>query len=183
MQRRAAFTLMELIVVLSILAALTGVLAPVFSSTISDAKEESSKRTLIAAREALMLYWLDIKHVSLDGGTVGTDANRLSIDWLFANPVDDALTFDFSPLTQIGWRGPYLAESTGDQVAAGERYLIDGWNNTVVIQDVDYTATPRDVRIVSGGPDGTIDIPTATATSALTDSDVGDDIYVAITLQ
>ena len=184
MRSRTALSLIELIVVISVLAAISGILIPVFTGTIHTANEVATKRTLVEVRDTVANYWSDMKHVTLDGvTTVATDADRLNIDWLFANPVTGDTTFDFDFNTQIGWRGPYLAESTGDLVAAGSPYLIDAWNNEIEIQDVDSTATLRDVRIVSGGPDGTIDIPTATATSALTANDIGDDIYVAFSLR
>jgi type II secretory pathway pseudopilin PulG len=184
MRARTAVSLIELIVVLSILAAFSCLLIPCFSGTIEDANEVATKKSLVEIRDALIAYWLDIKHVTLDGmTTVAANSDRLHIDWLFANPVtgDQAFDFDFNSL--IGWRGPYLAESTGSLIVAGSPFVIDAWNNEIKIHDVDPSASQRDVRIVSGGPDGTITIPTATATSALTTNEIGDDIYVALQLR
>ena len=184
MRSRAAVSLIELIVVLSVLAGLSTLLIPLFSNTLYDSREIATERTLVQVRDAVLHYWTDVKHVSLDGvTTVGTDADRLSIDWLFVNPVTDDSTFGFDANTLIGWRGPYLLETLGAITIAGAPVVIDAWKNAVVIQDVDPNAAVRDVRIVSGGPDGTISIPVATATDALTASDIGDDIYVALQLR
>jgi len=184
MRSRAAVTLIELIVVLSVLAGLSTLLIPLFSNVLSDANTVTTERSVGQVRDAVLDYWLDLKHVTLDGvGTVATDADRLNIDWLFANPVTGDSTFGFDVNTKIGWRGPYLAEALGSITISGSSVVIDAWKNEITIQDVDSTATVRDVRIVSGGPDGTIDIPGATATSALTSADVGDDFYVALQLR
>ncbi|MCA9216156.1 MAG: hypothetical protein KDB27_23975 [Planctomycetales bacterium] len=184
MRYRAAVSLIELLVVISLLAALATLLVPMFSTVIHDANQVATKRSLAEVRDSVIDYWNDTKHVTLDGiTTVATEANRFDTDWLFANPVTGDSTVDFDINTRIGWRGPYLVESTGNVVTAGSPYVIDAWNGEIEIQDVDSAAALRDVRIVSGGPDGTIDIPAATATSSLTAADVGDDIYVAIQLR
>lgn len=184
MRSRAAVSLIELIVVLSVLAGLSTLLIPLFSNTLYDSREIATERTLVQVRDATLDYWSDIKHVALDGvTTVGTDADRLNVDWLFANPVTGDSSFGFDANTLIGWRGPYLAEALGAITIAGSPVVIDAWKNAVVMQDVDPNAAARDVRIVSGGPDGTITIPVATATDALTTSEVGDDIYVALQLR
>jgi len=184
MHSRSALTLMELVVVLAVLAAVSGLLAPLFTGTIQHANEVATTRSLIQIRDALGDYWNDTKHVALDGiTTVATEANRLNIDWLFKNPVTGDATVDFFPATQIGWRGPYLIGSTGDLSVSGSPYMIDAWNQAIKIQDVDPNASLRDVRIVSGGPNRVIGIPAAMATITLTTADQGDDIYVALTLR
>lgn len=181
MRSTTGLTLVELVVVLSVLAALSGLLIPLFTGTLQDANEVSTERSLVQIRDAAMQYWLDTKHITLDGvTTVATEANRFDIDWLFASPVTGDTTWGFSANTRIGWRGPYISGSTGDIAVSSSPFLIDAWNNEIRIQDVDSTAALRDLRIVSGGPDGVIAIPASTATSALTSADVGDDIYVSL---
>ena len=93
---------------------------------------------------------------------------------------DQARTFN--PSSRVGWRGPYVTTSTGDLVATGYPHLIDAWAHEIVVQDVDPSSRPRDVRIVSPGSNGVVDIPDATPTTSLTATDVGDDVYVAFTL-
>ena len=184
MRSRAAYTLIELVVVLSVLAAVSGLLVPLFVGTIHDANRVATERSLVQIRDALVAYWIDTKHITLDGiSTVATDSNRMDTDWLFANPVTGDTTYDFNINTLIGWRGPYIFESSGDPALSGSPFLTDAWNNEIVVQDVDPSASLRDVRIVSGGPDGTIAISASMATSALTATDVGDDVYVALQLR
>lgn len=184
MRSFSALTLIEMVVVLAIMTAVSGVLVPLFSGTIENANQVATQRSLVQVGQATSDYWRDTKHVTLDGITsVATESNRFAIDWLFANPVTGDTDFDFEPHSRIGWRGPYLSASTGDPVAAGSPFLIDAWNQTLVIQDVDSASTPRDVRVVSPGPDGIVSIPDSKSTAALTTLDVGDDLYVALILQ
>jgi type II secretory pathway pseudopilin PulG len=184
MNRRTAFTLVELVVVLSILVAMAGILTPLLSGTVDRANQTVTIRSLTVVRDALQEYWNDTKFIELDGiTTVGTEADRFSVIWLFRNPVTDDRAFDFDTATQIGWRGPYLSTSTGDHVALGNPALIDAWNQLLTIQDVDPLSTVRDLRIVSAGPNRMIDMPASTPTAGLTSTDVGDDLYVALTLR
>ncbi|WP_143549267.1 type II secretion system protein [Rhodopirellula bahusiensis] len=183
MRLRSAFTLIELIVVLCILVAISGILIPVYSGTIQNANQVVTISSLNQIGDAMGDYWRDTKFVTLDGiTTTATESDRFDIDWLFANPVTGDGTIDFSFHSKIGWRGPYLWTSTGDQVSAGAPYMVDAWSHSILVQDVLPTAVPRDLRIVSAGPDGVVTIPPSTATAALTSTDVGDDLYVALTL-
>ncbi len=184
MLARPAFTLVEMIVVLMILAAVSGVLAPLLSQSVHDANRVSTQTSLTAVRDAILKYWSDTKHLPMDGlTTVATEANRLHIDWLFSNPSTGDQTQDFDPNSQIGWRGRYLNHSTGDEISAGRWFVVDAWNTELTIQDVAPGSSPRDVRIVSAGPNGTVDTPGATATSSLTSADIGDDLYVVLSLR
>ncbi len=181
---RKALTLIELIVVLTIIAALSGILVPLFAGTIQSANHVATERTLIGIREGLAEYWRDTKLISLDGIiTVADESNRLHIDWLYNNPVTGDNTQDFDKNSLVGWRGPYLSNATGDPQSPNYPYLVDAWNQLVEIQDISPGSSLRDVRIVSGGPNKVIDIPLAVATGSLTETDIGDDIYVALTLQ
>ncbi len=183
MRTRKGHTLVELVVVLSVLAALAGMLVPLFTGTIQNAQQVTTEHSLVSVRDAVREYWRDTKHVTLNGITsVAIETNRLDISWLFANPVTGDATEDFSPNTLMGWRGPYLVSSTGGNVPVLSPSLIDAWNNQIAIQDVDPSASLRDVRIVSGGPDGSVNIPPSTATSDLTSTDIGDDVYVTLAL-
>ncbi len=76
-----------------------------------------------------------------------------------------------------------MSVSTADAISAGGPNLVDGWNQTLVVQYVNPNASLKDVRIVSAGANGIVDIPAATATSALTNNSIGDDLYVALSLR
>jgi prepilin-type N-terminal cleavage/methylation domain-containing protein len=184
MKTRTAFTLIELIIVLSILVALSGIVLPLCSENLTVAKETVTRSTLAEARQAMLQYWHDTKLIDLNGVTTfATEAQRFSLSWLFFNPVTNNSTVQFDPNARSGWHGPYLATSTADSAALGGPNLIDGWNQTLVVQYVNAGSSLKDVRIVSPGPNGAVDIPSNTATSALTTNSIGDDLYVALMLR
>lgn len=184
MKSRNAFTLVELIVVLSILIALSGIVLPLCSQNLASANEAATRSTLAETRNAVLQYWHDTKFIELNGvTTVATESQRFSLSWLFKNPVTNNSTVQFDRNTRSGWNGPYMATSTADSVALGGPNLIDGWNQTLIVQYVNPNDSLKDVRIVSAGPNGAIDIPSNTATSALTTNSIGDDIYVALVLR
>lgn len=183
MKSRNALTLIELIVVLSILAALSGVVLPLCSENLTTANETATRTTLTEARTAILQYWHDTKFVKLDGvTTVATEAQRFNLTWLFANPVTNTNAIQFDPNLRSGWNGPYLATATLDSLAGGPG-LIDAWNQPLTVQYVNPADAIKDVRIVSAGRNGTVEIPAGTATTALTMNSIGDDLYVALTLR
>lgn len=138
---RSALTLIELVVVLTILVALAGLVVPQLVATSENARITATRSTLTAVRDAMMRYWLDTKYLALNGpsgtpataaantaGTSSLDANatvnRFQVRWLFENPENapsvsgDELVVTYNPDTQLGWNGPYLEEETGE-------YLVD----------------------------------------------------------
>ncbi len=184
MQTRTGMTLAELVIALAILCGLSSIVVPMLSQTMHSAREDATLSTLHATQRSVAQYWSDTKLVVLDGlVTVADESNRFHIDWLFHNPVSDDTTIDFDPITKIGWHGPYVVGSTADVVLAGNSALIDGWANLIELQDINPSASLRDVRVVSAGPNGVIDIPAGIATDTLTATDVGDDLYVALKLR
>ena len=184
MRTRTAFTLTELIIVLSILVALSGIVVPLCSENLAVAKETVTRSTLAQAREGMLQYWHDTKFIELNGlTTVASESQRFSLTWLFLNPVTNNTTVQFDPNSRSGWNGPYMSTATADAIAVGGPNLVDGWNQSLLVQYVDPNAVLKDVRIVSPGPNGAIDIPSNTATSALTTNSIGDDVYVALMLR
>ncbi len=180
---RYALTLAELVVVLFILVALAGLAAPLCSGQMSMAAQSTTQATLAQARDALEQYWRDTKHLTLDGvGSVATEQQRFNIEWLLANPVNGDRTISFDRNTLSGWNGPYLLAATTAPDAVVDS-LIDGWNRSLVVQYVNPGNTLRDVRIVSAGPDGIIDISAVAATSTLNSGNIGDDLYVSLLLR
>jgi len=183
MTLRKAFTIIELIVVLCVVAALAGLTLPILSGTHSIAATATTQSTLREVGNATSQYWSDCKYLKLDGtNTIATEATRFQIRWLFRNPQTDTTINSFNINSSIGWNGTYLMSPTGSPLLFGDVAMIDAWNNAVTIQDPSPTASPRDVRIVSGGPNGTIEIPANAATSSLNAATIGDDLYVALQL-
>lgn len=180
---RQALTLAELVVVLSILVALAGIAAPLCTGQMSLAAQSTTQATLSHTRDSIEQYWRDTKFLTLDGvGSVATEAQRFNIEWLLANPVTGDRTISFDRNSQTGWNGPYLLAATTAPDALTDG-LVDGWNRSLNVQYVNPGSVIRDVRIVSAGPDGVIDISAATATSALTTNNIGDDLYVSLQLR
>jgi prepilin-type N-terminal cleavage/methylation domain-containing protein len=184
MKSRNAFTLVELTVVLSILVALSSIVLPLCSENLIGANETATRATLAEARKAMLQYWHDTKVVELNGvTTVSTESQRFNLSWLFTNPVTHTTAIQFDPNLRTGWNGPYIATSTADSVAPAGPGLVDAWNQTLSVQYVNPSDSIKDVRIVSSGRNGVVDIPAGTATSALTTNSIGDDLYVALTLR
>ena len=182
MQARNALTLVEMIIVLSVLAALSGIMVPLCSSQLSSASQTATRATLAEVQHAMQSYWHDTKLVTLDGlASVAIESERFEITWLFRSPVTGDSVSQYSPSLRSGWNGPYLLSSTDE--TGGNPDLIDAWGNPLVVQYVNPTDSVKDVRFVSSGPNGIIDIPPGTATSALTPGSIGDDLYVALMLR
>lgn len=180
---RQALTLAELVVVLFILVALAGVAAPLCSGQMSTAAQSTTQATLASARDATEQYWRDTKFITLDGiSSVATEVERFDIEWLLTNPVTGNSIASFDRNTVTGWNGPYLLSATTapDAVNAG---LVDAWNRSLVVHYVNPGSDLRDVRIVSAGPNGVIDISAVTPTSSLTTNSIGDDLYVSLLLR
>jgi type II secretory pathway pseudopilin PulG len=181
---RTAHTLTELVVVLAILVGLSCIAIPLFPSYTSTAADTTTRASIATIRDAMLLYWSHTKNITLDGVTTSsTEALRFQIRWMFYNPVNNTQNSSYNATTQSGWNGPYIPSSTGDVVANGGPILLDGWNKAITVQYVNPTGSPKDVRIVSGGPNGVVNIPAATATTSLTTANVGDDIYVSLSLR
>jgi type II secretory pathway pseudopilin PulG len=181
MKARHALTLIELIVCLSILIALSGIVIPLCSEHLSSASQIVTRSTLADTAQAIERYWHDTKLVKLDGvSTVASEAQRFNINWLFKSPVSNLSDSEFDPNLRSGWNGPYVLTSTA--LTSGSD-LIDAWNHSLVVQYVNPNDDLKDVRIVSAGPNGVVEIPSGTSTALLSVESIGDDIYVAIMLR
>ncbi len=180
MRRNAGLTLVELVVVLTIVAVLAGLVVGLFSGIqIGAAGQEKSPQqvateaTLLEVRNAIMGTPSDPGYFQ----HVGQNAALLPREMadLFSPPAFLPGDFDqFDPETGLGWRGPYLQASTGvfdDHDGAfagygveGEPTLIDGWGRPIVIQLPDVSAGETDeellhIRLVSAGEDGVLQTP------------------------
>lgn len=181
MQTRSALTLLELIAVVCILAALGGLVIPLCSQQLAQASETATQASLVEVQQAIQQYWHDTKFIAMDGvNTFASESQRFEIDWLFVNPVTNDQTLQFDPNAGQGWNGPYVFSATA-QTSSPD--LIDGWNRALQVQYVNPSGNIKDVRIVSAGPNGIIEISTAMPTSLLTTNNIGDDLYVAIMLR
>ncbi|MCP4943693.1 MAG: type II secretion system protein [Planctomycetaceae bacterium] len=162
---RSAFTLIEMVLVLIVLTALAALLVPLIGGI--EVNEKSSQQIVTEAsmnsiRDAILGSedtagaWADLGQIS--------GFFPLSLDYLLLS--DGEITSvpqygsigTFDPTTRIGWRGPYLSNSTS---------LLDGWGNNILMQvdfngngSVDKVGTlqeARYARLVSAGPNQVYD--------------------------
>lgn len=172
-----------MVVVLTILIALGSIVLPLCSEHVESAENSATSASLIAVRDALVQYAEDTQPLAFDGlTTAATESNRFSIQWLFLNPVTGSSQVSFDPSLRRGWRGPYLHLSGNVVDGNNGHQVLDGRRNELVTQFVSPGSSPRDIRIVSPGTDGVVNIPSNIATASLTPGDIGDDIYVSVRL-
>ena len=214
---QTGLTLVELVVVLTIMVALGGLVIPRLTSTGDTARDVVSVASTVEIRDAVMQFWSDCKYAY---PAMPVEDQRIQLGHLLTMPSIGAFAA-FDPNVRLGWNGPYLQTD-------GKTYLIDSANgfssiygdatqlairDTFINQDYDNdgnaesgspfviqeptllalaaaSATyslgdPREVRVVSAGPNGILEIDESRFASELeaTPSLKGDDLYVSFTLR
>jgi general secretion pathway protein G len=102
-QAQAGYTLLELLVVLGIIAALTALVAPQVIRYLGEAKSDTAKVQLQNLQSALELYYLDTgAYPTAEQGVVALIDN---------------------PGNVTGWKGPYLKRKEG---------LVDPWGRPFI---------------------------------------------------
>ena len=130
-QSRRGFTLLELIVVLSILAALATVAVQSVSHTADQARFEATQKTIDNLRTACLgsgnaaLGNDSVRGFVADMGRMPTHPNELlaNINSVAPFSVQEVET---GVLVPRGWRGPYL------QLPLGSSAISDGWGRTLL---------------------------------------------------
>lgn len=118
---RKGLSLLELVVVIVILAALAGMLLSNLDGVDDSAEKIATQKTLVELRDAFTRYWQDVKHTPavrqvLDPVNLSAVSLQLvasprcllenrEIDGTSVNPMFPA----FNAETQVGWRGPYVS--------------------------------------------------------------------------
>jgi prepilin-type N-terminal cleavage/methylation domain-containing protein len=197
MPQRQGLTLIELVIVLIILVAISSIIVPRFAGLRDTANDTTTRASLVAIRDAMIIYFEDTKSIPLPGptgtpDTVATDNQRFHVRWLFDNPVTGEAVADFDTDFRRGWNGPYLVSHTGtykidpgnnltaDYGSHGDKCVRDSYTGSpIVVQWANAPSRPCDLRVVSAGPNGIIDIQPDVSTELLTEDDIGDDKYVA----
>lgn len=144
---------MELVMVLLVLTFLATALVPQISGFgVADKSAETitTEATMRSIRNAIMGTdgrpgaWADL------GQRDGFFIKQVEFLLLAANDPGFSLVQAahpgiqaFDPVTQIGWRGPYLA--------TGRAGIVDAWGRTLVIEDLD--GDEQNIRLRSFGPD------------------------------
>lgn len=179
------FTLIEVVVVVAVIAILAAVLTPYITKYIDDSKVAKARNEVQVIAAAMTNAYKDLGRwpnrntasANYDGlytGTVtpSTAFINSATGWPVAgalwNSLDTHLvtndhTYDNTSDTK--WRGPYAITLPADP-----------WGNPYVINAADFTAAttpPTPVWVLSAGPNGVIDTPIATGTTAPVGDDIG----------
>ncbi len=144
--RRGGFTLLEAVVVLAILVAVTSMVVPLLSSSQDDSLVAVARTEMQAIRQACLRWKQDVGTYPANLADLVSNAAPASL----APPLDA-----WNPNTNRGWRGPYL--TSGRVVGTS---LADPWYNaassafaTSVYAWV-RTSDTGPCSITSRGPDG-----------------------------
>lgn len=128
--RRRGLTLLELLVVLTILIALATIVVPVISTFGRKSQDVATRENLLRLQDLLVnQYWPDMGELprpkNLTGPPVRLD--RPQLRYLFVNPdtEDTSKTTGATLLSTRRWNGPYVRHT-------GARYQIDNSSDTVV---------------------------------------------------
>ncbi|MEL6895696.1 MAG: type II secretion system protein [Planctomycetota bacterium] len=122
---RRGFSLAELVVVMTILVALAGLVVPrLVNFTDDEVTPTAMNASLVEIRGATMRYWNDCKYLISDAEATNPGFPGIRIDDLLNNPFDDPSTPHieegrFNSKTGLGWRGPYLVNSTSIPIDTG----------------------------------------------------------------
>ena len=95
------FTLLELLIVITILAVLAGAMIPLFKSSKADAQDAKTKADLDAIKSASVMF----KYDTATWPSVGTFGTQTC---LTSNATSGC------PTTVAGWNGPYLTDWASD---------------------------------------------------------------------
>jgi len=172
-------TLIELVVVLTVLVALSAIVVPLVSSNSATARDTATRATLREVRDVILnRYLVDVTDptvitVTLEGQSVSVQAPP-TIRSLFQKP---AHLPSYNPSVRLGWNGPYLVENgarypgtaaavaqgfTADYGTPGDPAILDCWGNPIVIRpemmirqdEFGNTAPIPYWALVSAGRDG-----------------------------
>lgn len=178
--RRRGLTLMELLIVIAILVALAGIVAPLISEDPDETKATVTRASLVSLRDVILgSYRQDMEHRLPRPGAWGVGkgrADKPQLRYLFINPGTTAapgtaenIAPSFDPVARRGWRGPYLMPSAATyqvDVARGftsdygeadtakgapDPAVLDGWRNPIVILE-----SPGHAELRSAGADGVL---------------------------
>ncbi|HYG73960.1 MAG TPA: prepilin-type N-terminal cleavage/methylation domain-containing protein [Planctomycetota bacterium] len=169
MRPARGFSLLELVVVLAVLAALAGLVVPLVAESRDSSQEQATKVTLSRIRDVIMGsgerpgYYADLNKTPQKMADLFVTPTYL--------PLDEQ---SFNRKTGRGWRGPYIQNQSGtykvnaaanftlDYGSTDDPAVVDGWGNPVVIQKPEISGWTDEeelkyVRLVSAGPNQTID--------------------------
>ena len=155
--KKNAYTLIELVIVVIIIALLAGIAIPAIGNLIRNSKIKATEKEINQLVKAIV--------GDSDLGVLGYLDEVGSMPTSFSNLYSSSGLSPYNPFTRTGWNGPYIDLSKkdidGDGVIGANEYdiLYDAWGSAYVYNSVAETIT-------SNGPDKT--------------NSTGDDIVVNI---
>lgn len=174
--RRRGLSLMELVLVVSVLGVLAALLIPALGSSTENAKQTITAHSLRQLRVAIVDHYYRDQANHLPMPVVSGRMAHPQLVFLYVNPVTGTTVTNFDPQTALGWRGPYLHSAvqqgryrlhpslnfTNLYGEEGDLTPLDAWGSPIVVQQVlvggVYSATNlQTARLVSAGPDGKLD--------------------------
>jgi Tfp pilus assembly protein PilE len=196
MTSRPGLTLGELVVVLAILTVLASLILPAAGNFLGESRDAVTRQSLTRLRDVIAETYCQDSFQQLPRPNLSVSPSRIDypqIRYLLVNPATEDTTVQYDPAHARGWRGPYVVDRgtatyTVNAAAGftepygenGDPAIPDGWGRPIVIQHPGVLADGRqDVRLVSAGPNGIVNIPADKPTSALTADDAGDDVWIA----
>jgi prepilin-type N-terminal cleavage/methylation domain-containing protein len=137
-QRSFGFTLIELMIVASIISILATIAIPKFADLIRKSKEGATKGNLGSVRSALSIYYADMEGQSAD------DANALTIGGKYLTRIPTIYSPYYHPdttmITSDGHSGPGAWTLTGDNgtlsYIMGSSWQAPTWLGTATVLDV-----------------------------------------------
>jgi len=125
------FTLVELLMMLTLTAIMTAVAVPAFMNLGNDARTAVTKAKLVEIRQAIIGTNQNTLGFKLNMGRYPTSLDELETQGVLPH---------YNPISKTGWDGPYIGSSAG--------WDKDAWGVSFVYDDVGRT-------IKSCGPNGT----------------------------
>lgn len=169
--RRAAFTMVELLVALAVLAVLAGVAVPVTMQQLGKAKRQSTRSEMDHVAEAIRAYAAD-RGYDPKSPRWGRFPPEVKGKGKYATILGPDLEVDASgagwhPVLRKGWNGPYITSERTRTDADGKgaaldvaAYQVDGWGRYYIYRNrngsgsaVKKSDAERVVTLTSGGPD------------------------------
>ncbi len=143
MKKQQGFTLLELLVVVSVLATLAGITAVAMDGYEQDSQEQLVKVEMKRIASAIYRFREDTGYFP-EEGVFSDSGNDADLSWLFSSPMDGSNQeiLPWSILSNRGWHGPYLELSSAEHVIN---------NNAACIQDgAAFNTAAGNVGVLTG---------------------------------